>query len=87
MAESEESDKIGLNIALEPSKKQQEELSDSLKENGSHPTPHAAMTTGMTATDASTAQEGPDYGVHDYYKYDESISTNEYRRRRLILQV
>ena len=45
------------------------------------------MTTGMTATDASTAQEGPDYGVHDYYKDYESISTNEYRRRRLILQV
>ena len=66
MAEAEESDAIGLNITLEFSKKSQEELAASSKANESRPTPHAAMTTVMTATDASTAQEGPDYGVHDY---------------------
>ena len=59
MEEAEESDKIGLNIALEPSKKQQEELSDSLKENGSHPTPHAAMTTEINATTTRNTQKGP----------------------------
>ena len=63
MSETEGYDAIGLNVALEFSKKSQEEIPASSKEKESHPTPHGAMTTDTTATGISTAQEGPPYGI------------------------
>ena len=51
MAETEEYDAIGLNIALEFRK----ELSVSSKANESRPTPHAATNTDTTTTTKSTA--------------------------------
>ena len=68
MAEAEESDAIGLNIDLEFSKKNQEELAASLKENEYHPNSHTATTRDTEATDTSTAQEGPTNGGHAYFK-------------------
>ena len=76
MTEAEESDAISLKISLEFSYKPMEELAASSKANESCPTSHVDMTTDMTATDKSTTQEGPTYGGHAYYKYDDSISTN-----------
>ena len=55
---------------LEFSKKLKKELAAYLKSNESRPIPHAAMTTDTTATYKNTAQEGPTYGGHVYYRYE-----------------
>ena len=75
MAEAEESDAVGINIALEFSKKIQEELATSSKSNESRPTPRAAMTMDTTASATSTAQEVLTYGGHAYYKDEHSMYT------------
>ena len=75
MAEAEESDAVGINIALEFSKKIQEELATSSKSNESRPTPRAAMTMDTTASATSNAQEVLTYGGHAYYKDEHSMYT------------
>ena len=67
----EESDAIGLNIALDVSKKPQEEISASSKANDYRPTLHASMISDTTTTATSTAQEGHNYGGRAYYKDDD----------------
>ena len=71
MAEAEESDAIGLSIALEFSIKTQEQVVASSKLNQYRSTPHMYMTTDTTATSTSTEQEVTTHGVHAYYKDDE----------------
>ena len=75
MAEEEQSDTIGLIIALEFSKNGQEELASSSKENESRTTPDAAMTTDTIVIDTRNTHEVHTYRVQANYKDDGSIST------------